>query len=444
MKGWVITMANGTGRRVSPGTIFMLALTALVVVGCVLFFSMLVGDDLYERTGSFIRSLSVTEAEQAMEAVPADAPTAFPAYFWLEDTPSPAAPMATLTPVPAPTTITIAAAGTVYAPKTVRESASSGRQYDFSAVFSGLGDTLSKADLAIATLETTLAGKDKGFDNYNTAPEILDALRACGVDLLSLATERALDKGYEGLDLTISELTTRGLAYAGVTQEGERNPATMMRIGGVQVAVLAYTYGMSDEGDAQTQGDQRAMLAMMDTEKMMEDIRQARVSGANVVIVLAHWGTKNIAQTPVNVKRLAGELAQAGADVILGTHPNVPQGTDRILSTRADGLEYETVVCYSLGNLLTDARTPQNTAGMIAHVSVTYDPVTRRTTIGEMYCTPVYIARQREQEKMVYRVVDAESAKALDALTDEQKEAARQAVELIRSATQADEQEGHG
>jgi poly-gamma-glutamate synthesis protein (capsule biosynthesis protein) len=311
-------------------------------------------------------------------------------------------------------------------------------------MFSGLGDTLSNADLAIATLETTLAGRDKGFENYNTAPEILDALRACGVDLLSLATERALDKGYEGLDLTISELTTRGLAYAGIVQEGERNPATMMRIGGVQVAVLAYTYGLSDEGDAQTQGDGRAMLSMMDKETMMEDIRQARVNGANVVIVLPHWGTKNIAQTPVNVERLAGELAQAGADVILGTHPNVPQGTQRIRSTRADGLEYETVVCYSLGNLLTDARTQENTAGMVAHVNVTHDPVTRRTTLGEMYCTPVYIAKQREQEQTVYRVVDAESAKALEALTQEERQAAQAAMQRIREATQTDNQEGHG
>ena len=122
----------------------------------------------------------------------------------------------------------------------------------------------------------------------------------------------------------------------------------------------------------------------------------------------------------------------------------LPQGTERIRTTRADGLEYETVVCYSLGNLLTDARTAENTAGMIAHVSVTYDPVTRRTAIGEMYCTPVYIARQREQEETVYRVVDAESAKALEALTQEEREAARNAVELIRSATQADEQEGEG
>lgn len=436
-------MAKRSRRRISLGTVFMLLLTVLVVIGCVLFFALLVGDDLYERTEDLLHSLteqSLFEAVPIHEGTPAETPNI---WQWMEDTPVPTAPPATPTPVPVPTTITIAAAGTVYAPKAVRESTLSGSRYDFEAVFAGLGDTLSDADLAIATLETTTAGRDRGFDNYNTAPEILDALRGSGIDLLALATERMLDKGYDGLELTIGELTARGLAHAGVqTESGSR--VTMMRIGGIQVAVLSYTYGLSDEGKALTQDDKRAMAALMNQQMMVDDIRQARVNGANVVIVLPHWGTKNIADTPVNVKRLAQELAQAGADIILGTHPNVPQSTERIRSTRADGLEYETVVCYSLGCLLGDARTSENTAGMVAHVSVTYDPVTRRTTLGEMYCTPVYIARQRVDEQTVYRVVDAESAKALEGLTAEEQQAAKAAVTLIREATKTDDQEGQG
>lgn len=425
----------------SLGSWAMLLLTALVVLGCVGFLSMIVGDRLYVRTGDFLRMLAQDGLFDARPQTPA--PTATAPVFLMEDTPAPTV-QPTQTPAPMPTTITIAAAGTIYAPKTVRESAQTGAQYDFAPVFKTLGDTLSAADLAIATLETTTAGQDKGFGNYNTAPEILDALRGCGVDLLALATERALDKGYEGLELTLRSLTARGLAYAGVSADAEDTGATMMRIGGVQVAVLAYTYGLSDEGSSKTDGDKRAAVALMDTQRMLEDIRQARADGANVVIVLPHWGTKNITETPVNVKRLAVQLAEAGADIILGTHPNVPQGVERLTVTRADGLTHEAVVCYSLGNLLTDSRMAENTAGMVAHVSVTYDPATRRITLGEMYCTPVYIARQRTDDETVYRVVDAESAAALDALTESERQAAQDAVEIIRRATQADEQEGQG
>ena len=427
----------------SLGSMAMLLLTALVVLGCVGFLSMIAGDELYERTGEFLRMLAQEGLFDAPAPVQSPAPAAAETVFWIEDTPPPTA-QPTATPVPMPTTMTIAAAGTIYAPKTVRESAQSGAHYDFAPVFEGLGDTLAGADLAIATLETTTAGQDKGFGNYNTAPEILDALRGCGVDLLALATERALDKGYEGLELTIRSLTARGLAYAGVNADSESGGATMMRIGGVQVAVLAYTYGLSDEGSGKTGGDKRAAVALMDTQRMISDIRQARADGANVVIVLPHWGTKNITETPVNVERLAVQLAEAGADVILGTHPNVPQGVERLTVTRADGLTHEAVVCYSLGNLLTDSRMEENTAGMVAHVSVTYDPATRRITLGEMYCTPVYIARQRISDETVYRVVDAESAAALEPLTESERQAAQGAVEIIRKATQADEQEGQG
>ncbi|MGN0774463.1 MAG: CapA family protein [Candidatus Ventricola sp.] len=436
-------MARKPRRRMSLGSMAMLLLTALVVLGCGCFLSMIVGDGLYARTGDFLRRLAQEGLFDAPAATPTPAPAAAESAFWIEDTPAPtAAP--TPTPAPMPTTMTLAVAGTVYAPKVVRESALTGAHYDFAPVFAGLGDTLSDADLAIVTLETTTAGQDKGFGNYNTAPEILDGLRGCGVDLVALATERALDKGYEGLELTIRSLTARGLAYAGANADAQSSDATMMRIGGVQVAVLSYTYGLSEEGSQKTGGDKLAAVALMDTQRMIDDIRQARADGANVVIVLPHWGTKNISETPENVKRLAVQLAEAGADVILGTHPNVPQGTERLTVQRADGLTHEAVVCYSLGCLLTDSRTAENTAGMVAHVSITYDPATRRTTMGEMYCTPVYIARQRVSDETVYRVVDAESAAALAALTESEQQAAREAVEIIRKATQADEQEGQG
>ena len=434
-------------RGVSLGTWLMLLLTAAVMIACVTFVAMIAGDGLYEKTGAFIRSLSERGLFEEMPVIrDAAVPTTAAAAFLMEETPAPAAPPATPEPEPEPVMFTISAAGTVYAPKAVRESAQSGaNRYDFTPVFDGLGDTLAGADLAIATLETAAAGEDRGFDNYNTAPEILDGLRACGVDLLSLATEHVLDKGYEGLDLTVSELTARGLNYAGVYPDSaDRGRATMLSISGVKVAVLAYTYGLSDEGANKTDRDSRRAIAMLSTADMVRDITQARVDGANLVVVLPHWGTKNKTETADTLRRMARQLAQAGADVILGTHPNVPQGTERLTVTRADGLEYDAVVCYSLGVLLTDARTAENTAGMVAHVPVTYDPATRRLALGEMYCTPVYIARQREDGKAVYRVVDAEDRQKLERLEESERKAAQEAVELIRSVTAGDRQEGQG
>ncbi|MBQ6859684.1 MAG: CapA family protein, partial [Clostridia bacterium] len=231
----------------------------------------------------------------------------------------------------------------------------------------------------------------------------------------------------------VSELTARGLAYAGVELEGYSGRATMMRVQGVQIAVLAYSYGLSGDSEEKTKEDSRGVLAKMSTKRMIDDITRARVEGANLVVVLPHWGTKNKLETADTVRYTARTLAEAGADVILGTHPNVPQGTEILTVTRSDGLTYRTAVCYSLGNLLTDARTRENTTGMIAHVIVTYDPLTRRMTLDTLYCTPVYIARQKEDGETVYRVVDAESQKALSLLTQSEQEKAGEAAEMIRS-----------
>ena len=416
--------------RLSVGTIVMLLLTAAVIVGCVAFMLVLSGGEAGSRAGELLAQARTYASQAAPQATVA--PTAAPAA---SPVPSPSASAtAQPTPVPEKATVRLAAAGTVYAPKAVRQSAQTGtEQYDFTPVFAALTDTLGAADLAIATLETTTAGSDKGYGNYNTPPQILDALRACGIDLISLATERALDKGYEGLSITAGELTSRGLFCAGVDPDGTGSRATMVRVGGVQIAVLAYSYGLSDEGSEKTNGDSRGVLAMLDAQRMTEDIARARMDGANLVVVLPHWGTKNKQATPESVRAMAKTLAQAGADVILGTHPNVVQGMERITTTRSDGLDYDTVVCYSLGSLLTDSRAEENTAGMIVTLEATYDPASRRVTLGEPQVTPIYIARTRQDDDSVYRVVPTGDETALAQLEESERNAAARAAEIVEA-----------
>lgn len=426
------------GRRVTLGSALMLTLTAGVLALCAAFVLMISGN-----AGLPARAIRET-AEPAVTPLPSEqaltgqdvTPTAKPA----------AAPTVKPTAEPAVSTFTLAAAGTVYAPKAIRESVLEGAgHYDFDPVFEGVRSALSAADLSIVTLETTTAGGAKGYGSYNTPPQILDALRMAGADLVSLATERALDMGYDGLSLTVGELTARGLSSAGVLFDGTGR-TRMIGVNGVQVAVLAAAYGISDEGRAATREAERGALCLLEGRQMVEDIKAARAAGADVVIVLPHWGTKNKAETPAAVRQMAVTLAEAGADIILGTHPNVVQGTERLRVTRADGLEYETVVCYSLGSLLTDARAEENTAGMVAHLTVCYDPLARRISLGELVCTPVYIAREKKDARAVYRVVDTDNAEAMNALSPAERAAAEKAAAMVREATgqSAREQEGQG
>lgn len=437
-------------RSLSAGTVIMLLMTVFAIVGCTVFLMIIAGDEMNSRAHELKKIIAQTGANLLPEIqhTPSEIITPRLAAY----------PAETQTPLPEEKThqirerevssFTLAAAGTIYAPKAIRSSAQTETgDYDFTPVFSGLGDVLSSADLAIATLETMTTGEEKGSGNYDAPAALLDALRETGVDLVSLGTEHALDMGYEGLQITAGELTARGIMHAGVSlNDYAENRTNLIGINGIQTAVLAYCYGLSEESKEAASPQEQAVLHSMDVKQMVQDIRQARVDGADVVIVLPHWGTKNKQETPEELRAMAKTLAQAGADVILGTHPNVVQGTERLTVTRSDGLEYDAVVCYSLGSLLTDARTEENTAGMIAHLQIYYDPALRRVSLGTRACLPVYIARQKEDGQVVYRIVDVENTEAMEALDAQEAEAARYAAELVRGITgQSDmEDEGQG
>ena len=314
--------------RFSLGSIVMLLATLFVVIGMAAFLTLIAGDGVYERTRA-VFGLLADQTEEAT-ATPTGVPTASPMPEITEGpTPSPSP---TATPVLEPKRLTIAAAGTIYAPKTVRESVQEGTDhYDFMTTFEGLSGALENADLSIVTLETLAAGREKGYGNYNTTPQILDALRAVGVNFVSLATERALDKGYDGLDITASELTSRSIGFAGVYPDGTNTGAAMANIDGVQVAVLAYTYGLSDEGRERTRDDSRGVVAMMDTSARGARYHAgARGRREHRRRSAALGNEKPRADAGYRARRWRASMAQAGADVIFGTHPNVAQGVERL------------------------------------------------------------------------------------------------------------------
>ena len=119
----------------------------------------------------------------------------------------------------------------------------------------------------------------------------------------------------------------------------------------------------------------------------------------------------------------------------------LPIYVEVICAVRPDGLVYETLACYSLGSLLTDARSEENTAGMAVEIRVTYDPATRRVQLGEAEVTPLYIARTRVNDAPVYRVVNCEDEAAASMLDAAELEAGQHAAQLIRDVTMQGEEQ---
>ena len=423
-------------RRISFGTILMLLLTAGTLCLAGVFIARIAGNDLKVQTAHIWNEIAGYMKLPGMlpvgDGAQSVAATAAPTQAIVQ-TPEPTS-TPTPTPEPAERTITISAVGSLYAPKNIRQSGYDAKSetYDFDDIFARIKPYISQSDLTLATLETYFAGKEAGYGIYNAPTELLDALRSSGVDLLSLASEYAFEKGPEGLGQTLTEIASRGMIAAGAYADAEEaGQAQIFQINDVQIAVLAYTYGFSENSSSKARAAERKAVPVIDQNSMIRDIANARKAGADLVIVMPHWGTKNKEEVAASTRSLARALAEAGADLIIGAHPNVVQKVEKLTVTRSDGAQHEAYVAYSLGSFLTDSREAKNTAGVILQAQIVYEPQTRSIRFEDVSYMPTYIQRLRSGESSAYRIVaagDESYISELGASTQKAVESARQSV----------------
>jgi poly-gamma-glutamate capsule biosynthesis protein CapA/YwtB (metallophosphatase superfamily) len=202
-----------------------------------------------------------------------------------------------------------------------------------------LTPAMQAADLRLANLESPLAGvppADGRQSGYNLCASAANAawLAAWGLDLVSLANNHRFDCGPEGVCETARILTRLGIAPIGSGPQ----PVTR-EIRGLKIAFLAF-----DD-----------ILTPLDIPAAMQAIQAARKEGA-LVVVSIHWGAEYQAGASMRQKTLAGQLAEAGASLIVGTHPHVLQPAEWIATSWG-----RTLVLYSLGNALFDQGGLQDT-----------------------------------------------------------------------------------
>lgn len=235
--------------------------------------------------------------------------------------------------------------------------------YDYSFLFRGIDAFLAASDIRIINQETILGGNERGFSGYpyfNSPTEVGDAIATAGFNVVLHATNHAADQGIDGIQNCTSfwKTTYPDVFITGISTEDapEESPFSVLEIKDVTFAILNYTYGPNMEvipkdilGHINMLCDYDQNTGAIDftalNPQVISDI-QAADALADIVIVCPHWGTE-YQQTPSSYqKQFALEMTEAGADLILGTHPHVPQPVECITSDNGN-----TCLCYySLGN----------------------------------------------------------------------------------------------
>jgi poly-gamma-glutamate capsule biosynthesis protein CapA/YwtB (metallophosphatase superfamily) len=211
---------------------------------------------------------------------------------------------------------------------------------------------VSGADLALANFENPapndFAYHPTGF-TFSADPALLQGVKDAGFDWLSLANNHIRNYGGQGILDTIANLDALGLGHAGAGANLDAaRRASFFDVGGIKVAILGYDTIRPDFAASPT----RAGTNEMSPAGVKADVAAARAAGADFVIVFPHWGIEYTAQTTAKQRALAHAAVDAGADLVIGSHPHW-----------AGGLEvYKGVpIFYCLGDFVFDIDASEQT-----------------------------------------------------------------------------------
>jgi poly-gamma-glutamate capsule biosynthesis protein CapA/YwtB (metallophosphatase superfamily) len=213
------------------------------------------------------------------------------------------------------------------------------------SAFGGIAVLLSKADLAFVNLETAVTerGEPEPKQFHFRAPrQAITAVKAAGVDAVSLANNHALDYGRIGLADTLEAARGAGLPALGAGLAADAYRPWVHEVGGARIAVVALNH-VNELWQEWSATDAEPGLAMLrDEPRALAAIREARRS-ADIVVAWTHWGPEYQECPNDDLQRLSGEMIAAGADLIVGGHQHLPLGAGWL------GNAY---VAYGLGNFL--------------------------------------------------------------------------------------------
>ena len=281
-------------------------------------------------------------------------------------------------------------------------------EYDFSYVYEDIKNYTLSSDITIGSLETTFAGKEKGYSNYptfNTPDSLATALKNIGVDVVSLAGNHALDYGYTGLCRTIDVFNNIGLSHLGTYKTAEDQEKILIKdVKGVKIAFKNYTYGTNG---IPVPSGKEFCVNLIDKDFIKKQINQAKEQNVDMIVACMHWGTEYRTTANSEQKDLANFLFENGVDVILGNHPHVLEPMEKKTITLQDGTTKEVFVVYALGNFTADQRDEITRDSAILNLTITKNSDSK-ISIDKVNYVPIYMYKNTNVSTHKFKILDIE------------------------------------
>jgi poly-gamma-glutamate synthesis protein (capsule biosynthesis protein) len=234
-------------------------------------------------------------------------------------------------------------------------------QKDWSFPFHLISDTLHDADIRYCNLECPVSDRGRNLHHlysFRADPRAIDGLKAAGFNVASQANNHTYDWGPDALLDSLERLRAAGIQPVGAGQNilAAHYPL-LVPVGSLRIAFLAYVNIEPKEAAA---GIDRPGVAWLDPAQALTDIRFARPL-ADLVIVCPHWGVEYALKPTPDQVDLAHQMIDAGADLIVGSHPHVVQPVEKY---------HDRWIAYSLGNFIFDQEGPNTHRGLMLKATV--------------------------------------------------------------------------
>jgi len=212
--------------------------------------------------------------------------------------------------------------------------------------FEKMSQFLNNSDVAVGNLEGPILKNPPQFplDSLTFAfrADVVEALTSANLKILSLANNHTSDIGQKALQETKDLLQQDGISYIG-------DPIICSAEFLLKNDLLFLAFNKT--------------FPTCKDEKIIEIVNSTKSLNADkFLIVLLHWGEEyKLKSSPVQ-QELAHKIIDAGADLIVGTHPHVVQQIEKYNNK---------LIFYSLGNFIFDQYFSQETQeGLIIELSV--------------------------------------------------------------------------
>ena len=258
--------------------------------------------------------------------------------------------------------VTFTAVGDNLIHNTIYEQAAEragGDGYDFSYAYAPVADFFKNHDVNWINMETIVNDVygPSGYPWFSTPGDNAKELYDTGFRIFSLSSNHTYDYRSDGVGATVefyeNEMPS-DIVTTGIFTDTDEIP--ICNAGGHTIAFLTYTYDTNEDADSRY----GRVILLSETELIERQIKRAKEL-ADCVVVSCHWGDENHHEINDTQRAMAKNIANWGADLIIGTHPHVVQDFTKIETDDA-----RMVPCiYSLGNFISAQKKIDCLVGLI-------------------------------------------------------------------------------